>query len=107
MNKTKCWRCEVKSAHKSWWNKLCSVLQYTCLCHYRGYDDDEDPCWERRSEVGYLLFPNTQLADVSPLTFLKRAKYRQRQRSAAGEGLSVALPRGTMGGERVTGIDWA
>lgn len=25
-------------------------LQYSCLCHYRGYDDDEDPYWRRLSQ---------------------------------------------------------
>ncbi|KAK4623985.1 hypothetical protein CLAFUW4_05801 [Fulvia fulva] len=46
MSKTTCWRCEMAAVQESWWHKIKYALQYTCLCHYRGYYNEEDREWK-------------------------------------------------------------
>ena len=95
MGKTKCWRCEVaekigkaESSIQVNWEKFLHALQYTCFCHYRGYDDDEDPYWRRMSQ-----------------TQRQNARDRERRRSSAVPAVArretTGLPSGTMGGESV------
>lgn len=55
MNQTKCWRCVIESKKQTCWQRFTEALEYTCFCHYRGYDDDEDPYvpyWRRMSRKG-------------------------------------------------------
>ncbi len=73
MKRTKCWRCELESrrtastkalhrfkrkllcdgdAWEDWWVRVRQKLEWTCLCRYRGYEDDDDESAEtvRRNE---------------------------------------------------------
>lgn len=84
MNKTKCWRCEVEEKTKTKWEKMMHALQYTCLCHYRGYDDDEDPYWRRLSSAFRERQARKKASSVAVPAVARRDTSGLPNRSASG-----------------------
>lgn len=56
MNRTRCWRCALHDSGLKGWKKFCKLLEWTCFCRFKAYDEDEeDQEAERERRLGNQL----------------------------------------------------